>query len=286
MSKERLEVGQLIPTSATAPSSAGIYMPSQGVLGFTASAITVTDPITNVNANVVTGANHTDEHAAMGAQYIVRFPGFVRSLLASLAVSATASRTSNSVTVSATSHGVTTGSAYVGFNFFYPGSASLAAGWYGPITSIPDANTIVFTAAGSNFGSESVNGGAAYTTLTVICNVTIPSGSIRPGAVITSRFLRSGDTTSTTKSLRNVFATRQLGLSSVTTLPVAWHRLSILCDSENGYAVSSQDATSANSMASGAIDFSINQTFSLSGSLSAAGAFLALYSAELEIRNG
>ncbi len=66
MSQERLEVGQLIPTSATAPSNAGIYMPSQGVLGFTASSVTVTDPITNVRTNVVTGANHAAEHAAMG----------------------------------------------------------------------------------------------------------------------------------------------------------------------------------------------------------------------------
>jgi hypothetical protein len=68
MSQERLEVGQLIPTSATAPSNAGIYSPSQGVLGFTASSVTVTDPITNVRTNVVTGANHAAEHAAMGLE--------------------------------------------------------------------------------------------------------------------------------------------------------------------------------------------------------------------------
>ncbi len=73
MSQERLEVGQLIPTSATAPSNAGIYSPSQGVLGFTASSITVTDPITGVSTNVVTGANHAAEHAAMGGSLVDNF---------------------------------------------------------------------------------------------------------------------------------------------------------------------------------------------------------------------
>ncbi len=229
---------------------------------------------------------HELAHWTIGAPYPLRFPNFVRSLLASLVASTTASRSANVVTISATGHGITTGSAFVGFNFFYPGSASLAAGWYGPILSIPDANTLTFTAAGSDFSSESVNAGAAYTTLTSIYSVTIPAGFVRPGTRITSYTLRGGDTTSTTKSLRNVFGTRQLGLATATTSPNAWHRLSILCDEANGYAVAAQDGTGSNTFASGTIDFSIDQTFSLSGSLSAAGAFLVIYDSLLEICNG
>lgn len=67
MSKERLEVGQLVPTSATPPPNAGIYLPSQNTVGIVASSIVVVDPYTNTRNNVVTGANHAAEHAAMGA---------------------------------------------------------------------------------------------------------------------------------------------------------------------------------------------------------------------------
>lgn len=88
-----------------------------------------------------------DDYSGLGSQpFVVKFPDFRKSLLASLVVSSTAARTSDIVTVTATAHGITTGTTYVGFRFFYPGSPSLAAGWYDSIVSIPDANTITFNA--------------------------------------------------------------------------------------------------------------------------------------------
>ena len=65
-----------------------------------------------------------DDYSGNGSQsFILKFPGFRRSLLASLVASSTASRTSDIVTITATAHGIPTGATYVGFRFFYPGSA-------------------------------------------------------------------------------------------------------------------------------------------------------------------
>ena len=95
-----------------------------------------------------------DDYSGNGSQlFIFRFPGFRKSLLASLVINSTASRTSGIVTIAATAHGITTGTSFVGYRFYYPGSPSLAAGWYDSILTIPDANTITFSAIGEDFTS-------------------------------------------------------------------------------------------------------------------------------------
>lgn len=225
-----------------------------------------------------------DDFSGMGSlPFVLKFPGFKKCLLASLAASGNqASRTSNIVTIAATAHGVTTGSTYVGFRFFYPGSASLAAGWYDSITDV-QTNTISFNAPGANFGSENVNGGVAYTTLTTINSLIIPAGMVKPNTRITANVFRSGDTTSVTKTVRNVFYTRQLGTGTQTTGPQCWHRMSIHCDETGGMAAANNDGAGATSLASGTIDFSVDQTFSIAGSLSAASGFLVVYNASVEI---
>ena len=118
-------------------------------------------------------------------------------LLASLVAGATAARTSGVVTVTATAHGITTGATYVGYRYFYPGSSSLAAGWYDSILTIPDANTLTFSAAGADFGSESVNGGAAYTSATDTISMIIPGNTLRDQSKLRIHHARSGGTTST-----------------------------------------------------------------------------------------
>lgn len=107
---------------------------------------------------------------------VFKSSGFKKCLLASLVAGSTASRTSNVVTVTATAHGVP--NTYNGFRFFYPGSPTLAAGWFDNATFV-DANTITFASTGVDFGSESVNAGAAYVTATNIPNsIIIPAGYI------------------------------------------------------------------------------------------------------------
>ena len=219
----------------------------------------------------------------------MRFPGFKKSLLASLVANSTASRVNGLVTITATAHGITTGSTYQGFRFFYPGSANLSAGWYDSIVSIPDANTLTFSAPGPDFASESVNGAAAYTSLTAITSVTIPGGTLKSGSRITSQFFRFGDSTAATKAVRNVFGVAQLGLSTATTGPAATHRLTISVEtdtpplSSRSYAPAGYDGAVWNSLSSAGIDLTIDQSFGLHGSISAAGGFLTIHNASLEI---
>lgn len=215
----------------------------------------------------------------------MRFPGFRKSLLASLVANTTASRTDGLVTVAATAHGITTGATYVGFRFFYPGSANLAAGWYDSIVEVANANTLTFTAPGPDFASESVNGAAAYTTLTAITSVVIPGGTIRPYSRITSNLFRSGDTTPTTKNIRNVFAGSQVGLSTAYERSTGTHRMTVNIegDPDRIAATSAQDGTLFGALALSAASMRADQVFGLSGNVTAAAGFLALHNATLEI---
>lgn len=215
----------------------------------------------------------------------MRFPGFRKSLLASLVVNSTASRTNGLVTVSATSHGITTGATYVGFRYFYPGSANLAAGWYDSIVSIADANTLTFTAPGANFTSESVNGAAAYTTLTSITDMIIPGGTLRPYSRITSNLFRTGDTTAALKNIRNVFAGSQVGLSVASTNPNGTHRITVNIegDPDRISSTSGSDGTLSNTLTLAAVSMRADQMFGLSGNVSAAAGFFALHNVSLEI---
>jgi len=222
--------------------------------------------------------------SAGGFLRYIRFPGFKKCMLASLVANSTASRSNGLVTITATAHGITTGATYQGFRFFYPGSASLAAGWYDSIVSIPDVNTLTFSAPGADFGSQSINAAAAYTTLTSLCSVVVPGGTIRPYGRLTSNAFRSGDNTATTKNIRNLIGTSQLGLSSTTTASQGAYRVSITFDDAGkAYAAAAQDQTGAGTLASGTFDLSLDQTFSLQGSVSAAAGFLTLISAFLEV---
>ena len=224
-----------------------------------------------------------DDYSGNGSQsFILKFPGFRKSLLASLVVSSTASRTSDIVTITATAHGVPTGATYIGFRFFYPGSAGLAAGWYDSITDV-QTNTISFNAPGANFGSQSVNAAAAYTTLTSVTSTTIPANTFKSGSKVTSNLFRSGDTTATTKNLRNLFGGQQLGLSGGTSNPYGTHRVSIYFEDGFALSVASQDGVLSNSLSRVAMDLSVDQTFGISGSVSAAAGFIALHNASLEI---
>jgi len=109
--------------------------------------------------------------------YTIYPQGFQRCMVASLVASTTAARTSNVVTITATAHGIP--NTYNGFRLYYPGSPGLAAGWVDNITVV-DANTITFPSVGTDFTSQSVNAGAAYTTAT-----NIPGGAMIPAGMMT-----------------------------------------------------------------------------------------------------
>lgn len=225
-----------------------------------------------------------DDFSGLGSQpFVVKFPGFRKSLLASLVANSTASRTSDIVTVTATAHGIPTGTTYVGFRFFYPGSAGLTAGWYDSIVSIPDANTITFNAPGANFGSQSVNGAAAYTTLTSVSAFSIAAGFLKSFSKITFVYFRSGDTTATTKNIRNIINGSQVGLSSATTTPYGTHRVTVALEDGFMLSAASHDQVLSSTFPRIALDPLVDNTFGFSASLSAAGAFVAIHNASMEI---
>lgn len=210
---------------------------------------------------------------------------FRACLLPSLVVSSVASRTLGVVTITATSHGITTGATYVGFRYFYPGSASLAAGWYDSILSIPDANTLTFYAPGPDFLSESVNGASAYVTNTDFCSVMIPAGSLDPYSSITATGMVGGDTTAGLKNFRvrigaSVFLARQFGVGPSAEAPVGIK----IGDTLQSQYVASYEGNGVAAMTKITNDFSVDQPIGFVGNLGSAGCFMVLYNFIVTIR--
>ena len=227
-----------------------------------------------------------DDYMGLGSQpYSLTLPEFRRSLLASLVVGSTAVRSSNIVTVTATAHGVPTGSTYLGFRFFYPGSPSLAAGWYDSITDV-QANTISFNAPGANFSSESVNAAAAYTTETAVWSGTLPANTLTRGSELLHRALKSS-----TNSVNNHFLKCKIGAGNI------FHLANPTNVSANAWSVgyvtfidTTKAAMVSGSMASGnysmnitTIDSGVDQPLSITLQLSAASEFITIISSTFEV---
>ncbi len=213
------------------------------------------------------------------------WPTNVGLLLASLVTSSTASRTAGVVTITATAHGVTTGTTFVGYRFYYPGSPSLVAGWYDSILTIPDANTITFSAAGADFGSESINSGAAWTTATDIISAVIPGGVLKDGSKISCVSLRAGDSTAVTKTIGFCLNGTVLQTNGLTSSPVVESRQGFRClglNKQIGMAGQMEGTVTA-AFNTQTRDLSVDQTVAVRGTISAASGFLVLFSAHLEI---
>ena len=223
-----------------------------------------------------------------GGPLIYRYPDWPENtgcLLGSLVAFSTAARTSNVVTVTATGHGITTGATYVGFRFYYPGSPSLTAGWYDSILTIPDANTITFSAPGADFGSESINGGAAWTTLTTILTLTILGNTLRDGSKLTLCSFRTSDNTATTKTVSAAFGSSQFAFLSQTVNPNQEARFILRAVGTNKQfgVLAAGEGSASTTLATLTKDTTTDQDITLRGTLSAASAFLVLYGAHVEI---
>ncbi len=177
MRNKPIQADQLIPTSATPPPEAGFYRIDRHTIGVVGN-MSFRDPNTQVVMPVGKGA--------------IAFPDFAPRLLASLVASSTAACTSGVVTVTATSHAIPA-TVFNGNEFYYPGSPSLAAGWYGGF-SRTSADALTFSAQGAaDFTSESVNAGAAFTSEVTIFSVTLPPNTLAPGDLLSCRMHRGSD---------------------------------------------------------------------------------------------
>lgn len=212
----------------------------------------------------------------------IRFPGFRRSLLASLVANSTASRTGGQVTVTATGHGITTGATYQGLRFFYPGSPSLVAGWYDSIISIPDANTLTFSAPGTDFAPESVNSAAAYTTNTDFCSALIPASWAKPYASFVVAAMWSGDTTATTKNQRVKVGATSFITKQTSTVPSIETTATVrFGDDMQTQFITAADNANTTNITKFSQDFRSDNLIGLSGNVAAAAGFLVLSGADI-----
>ncbi len=221
-----------------------------------------------------------DDFSGMGSvPFVSRFPGFRKSLFASLVTNSTAVRSSNIVTITAAAHGIPTGSTYIGYRFFYPGSPSLAAGWYDSITDV-QTNTISFNAPGANFGSESINGAAAYTTATQVSGAgIIPAGYLLDVTKSVSMAIpMGGGGTAATKTLKMTFNGTTLLSSTATTSCFGCRRSEIysVSNTQIGAFFSVQNGASS-STPSVTIDKTTDISVGIQLTISAAADFIVLY---------
>lgn len=260
-------------TGATTSQSLAVHYPVKAfrlnVTAFTSGSAIIT---------VLQGSSWDGVGTVENSLYkLAPIPGFVPCLLASLVASSTAACTSGVVTVTATGHGIASGAAYTDANFYYPGSSSLAAGWYSNYARI-DTNTISFFAPGAaDFTSESVNGGAAFVDEVTVCSITLEANTLVPGAYLEIPFFRSSSSVAGTKThklkigsstlvtIANASTTLVMGLSSIGALISA-----------TGKALghTSQIGTLAGTTTPVTFDPTVPQTLSITHQLSAASMFL------------
>ena len=206
-------------------------------------------------------------------------------LLSALVASSTASCTSGVVTVAATAHGISSNAAFTGCEFYYPGSPSLAAGWYPNYARI-GVDSISFSAPGvANFASESVNSGNAFVDEVTVASVTIPANILVPSTYVEIPFFRASGSAAGTKTHK-----LKIGSSAIVTIANTSTSL-VMGLSSLGFVVSapgkavghvSQIGTLAGTATPVTFDPSVAQTISITHQVSAATLFI--YSSVMALR--
>ena len=262
MRNKPIQADQLIPTSSTPPPEAGFYRIDRHTIGVVGN-MSFRDPDTQVVMPVGKGA--------------IPFPGFAPRLLASLVASSTAACTSGVVTVTAASHGIPA-TTFDGCSFYYPGSPSLAAGWYSGF-SRTSADALTFSAPSSaDFTSESVSAGAAFTSEVTYDSISLPP-VLTVGDRVTIRTFRASNNTASTKTIR-------CKIDGNTVSQHANTSTTAMCGiSDFGFFVDSPlTAVGASNMVHGlasavlrvAADVSATLVVSMTGQISAAGQYIAM----------
>ncbi len=269
MRNKPIQADQLIPTSSTPPPEAGFYRIDRHAIGVVGDMY-FRDPDTQVVMPVGRGA--------------IPFPNFAPRLLASLVASSTAACTSGVVTVTATAHGITA-TIFDGMQFYYPGSPSLAAGWYSAFarTSVDE---VTFSAPGAaNFTSESINAGSAFTSEVTFFSATLSPNALSVGNILSIRLFRSNDAVSSTHLTNAKAAGNIFSRSSVAT-PSSQGAFSLsgaVLNSTTIRGVSSTENVLGSSALSAAIDINSSMEISLTNSVAAAGMFICIPSATIRI---
>ena len=270
MRNKPIQADQLIPTSSTPPPEAGFYRIDRKTIGVVGN-MSFRDPNTQAMMPVGKGA--------------IPFPGFAPRLLASLVASSTAECTSGVVTVTATSHGIIS-TVFDGFEFYYPGSANLAAGWYGNF-SRTGVNTFTFSAPlAANFSSESINSGSAFTDEITFASITLPPNTMSAGDIVRAVFACNQDATSNNRTQRFKIGSTTIcnnGISTSSSSIIMSLAFSVVGQLSQFGAVS-REHSAASSEVYTTEDISNAVTLSVTNQLAAAGCYSAITSLKLEIK--
>ncbi len=219
------------------------------------------------------------------ANRALNIPGFAPRLLASLVASSTAACTSGVVTVTATAH-LIHASNFNGYSFYYPGSASLAAGWYSDFL-YTSANAITFSAPlSADFTSESVNAGSAFTSEVTFESVVIPANTFVPGDRVVIATFRASNTTAGSKITKlkiNETAISTVTNTSTTAIIGASDFSFTLISNTIAVSQVSVNGTLGNSQGKMIVDLATDLTISITNSLSAAGMLIAFTASKLRI---
>ncbi len=230
--------------------------------------------------------DHDDVYALLGAEVESNYlPAdvFAPRVIASFAASTTAARASGVVTVTAT-HGIPA-STLDGFEIYYPGSASLAAGWY-PSLSRTGTTTVTFAAAGADFSSESVNSGAAFTSEILFSSFTLPANTLSVGDSLTAIMYRGSNNPAATKTSRLKFGGSTVaGFANASTTSLCGPAEIRMLVAAPGIALSSSNFMNVGTTTPSrtAIDTTIDNLVEVSGQVDTAGVWLLTACAKFRI---
>jgi len=235
---------------------------------------------------MVTTSSDGEIGFSVGVPIISRFPGFSPSILASFVAGTTATQSGTTATVTATAHGIVGSTARNGWRIYWPGSPSIAAGWYQGFAWV-DANTITFTNPTSQtVASESMNGGAAFVSQVTLSTLTLPGGSMGPNGRITVRYIRSGDNTAGNKVSRLLFAGSTMASNGGTTSGNITAQMTIVNRSVSQQsATNSYDSSGSSSFTASTWDSSVDRSVAFTMQVSNASQWLAIDYLELEVVN-
>ena len=211
--------------------------------------------------------------------------GFSPRLLSGLAASSTAACTSGVVTVTATGHAIPA-TTFNGYQFYYPGSPSLAAGWYASF-SRTEANSLTFAAPGTaDFTSESVNGGAAFTSAVDFESFVMPADTLSVGDRVTIQTYRASNNTASTKTLALKIGANAVvtNASTSTTLLCGTTDFAFVVDSvATAVGHAAVVGTLGSAVTQVAADITADLTISLTGQVSVASVYIAMIAAKVRI---
>jgi len=208
--------------------------------------------------------------------------GLVPSIMPSLVTSTTASQSGNVVTVSATAHGIPA-TVFDGWRVWYPGSASIPAGWYLDF-SRTSADAFTFSNPTSQtVASESVNAGAFVSAFVEVCRGTIPGGLLGKNGRGEARLILHGGTTAAVKYARLNIGSSLISHGSGTSVASGVHSFSFsnLGNESKQRGFQSRDGTQLGSASVYLtnVDLSVDQPVYITVSANAAGDYVAVQNA-------